>query len=51
MLLTRNLLQQDAGGLRGTLRRRWRHVLVDEWQDTNRVQYDIVRGEIWVIDG
>lgn len=45
MLLTRNLLLESRGpaGLRATLQRRWRHVLVDEWQDTNRVQYDVIR--------
>lgn len=45
MLLTRDLLAANDGpaSLRATLQRRWRHVLVDEWQDTNRVQYDVVR--------
>ncbi|GAB5036221.1 atp-dependent dna helicase [Nannochloropsis oceanica] len=47
LLLTRELLMEEGreGGkiLREVLQRRWRHVLVDEWQDTNRVQYDIIR--------
>ena len=47
LLLTRALLMEEGreGGRapRDVLQRRWRHVLVDEWQDTNRVQYDIIR--------
>ena len=34
------LAHEDTGG---RLRLRFRHVLVDEFQDTNRVQYDLVR--------
>jgi DNA helicase-2/ATP-dependent DNA helicase PcrA len=36
------LLRRDAG-LRRRLRRRFRHVLVDEYQDTNRAQLDLVK--------
>lgn len=40
LLYWRALLQQPAIAER--LRRRWAHVLVDEYQDVNRVQVDIV---------
>jgi DNA helicase-2/ATP-dependent DNA helicase PcrA len=40
LLKTLALFDTDAAG---ALRTRFRHVLVDEFQDTNRVQYDLVR--------
>jgi DNA helicase-2/ATP-dependent DNA helicase PcrA len=36
------LLRQDAA-LRGRLHEEWRHILVDEFQDANTVQYALVR--------
>ncbi len=36
-------LFDDAEAARHALRTRFRHVLVDEFQDTNRVQYELVR--------
>jgi DNA helicase-2/ATP-dependent DNA helicase PcrA len=42
LLYWRSLLGQPA--LAERLRRRWDHVLVDEYQDVNRVQVDIVTG-------
>jgi DNA helicase II / ATP-dependent DNA helicase PcrA len=42
LLKTRDLLQQNAP-VREYYQRRFRYVLVDEYQDTNRAQYDIVR--------
>lgn len=42
LLETRKLLQQ-CDEIRRTLQSRYHHVLVDEWQDTNTVQYDIVK--------
>ncbi|MHC4714678.1 MAG: ATP-dependent helicase, partial [Planctomycetota bacterium] len=42
LLMTVRLLEDDARALR-KLRRRFEFILVDEFQDTNRVQYDIAR--------
>ncbi|KAL3768470.1 hypothetical protein ACHAW5_000367 [Stephanodiscus triporus] len=42
ILLTRELLMHHPE-VREILHRRWRHVLVDEFQDTSRVQLDLVR--------
>ncbi|KAL3809735.1 hypothetical protein ACHAXA_003885 [Cyclostephanos tholiformis] len=42
ILLTRELLLHHPE-VRAILHRRWRHVLVDEFQDTSRVQLDLVR--------
>ena len=42
LLKTRDLLEQNAQ-VREYYQRRFRYVLVDEYQDTNRAQYDIVR--------
>jgi DNA helicase-2/ATP-dependent DNA helicase PcrA len=42
LLKTRDLLAQSAD-VRERYQRRFHYVLVDEYQDTNRVQYDIVR--------
>jgi DNA helicase-2/ATP-dependent DNA helicase PcrA len=41
LLKVLELLGQESAGR--ALRMRFRHVLVDEFQDTNRVQYDLVR--------
>lgn len=38
---TRRLLQESSD-VRIQLQERYRHVLVDEWQDTNNVQFDVV---------
>lgn len=40
--LTYRLLRQNAGVLRA-LRLAWTHVCVDEFQDTNKAQYDILK--------
>jgi DNA helicase-2/ATP-dependent DNA helicase PcrA len=40
--LTVTLLRENPG-VRETYRRRFRHVLVDEYQDTNHAQYSLVR--------
>jgi DNA helicase II / ATP-dependent DNA helicase PcrA len=40
--LTRDLLREDAALLAET-RRRWPHVLVDEFQDTDSLQYELLR--------
>jgi len=42
MLLTRELLLRNPE-VREILHRRWRHVLVDEFQDTSQIQLDLVR--------
>ncbi|KAL7536087.1 hypothetical protein ACHAXR_006911 [Thalassiosira sp. AJA248-18] len=42
ILLTRELLLRHPG-VREVLHRRWRHILVDEFQDTSQVQLDLVR--------
>jgi DNA helicase II / ATP-dependent DNA helicase PcrA len=47
LLRTATLLRKDAG-VRDELRARWRHVLVDEYQDTNRAQFliaSLIAGE------
>ncbi|MCL1923315.1 MAG: UvrD-helicase domain-containing protein [Propionibacteriaceae bacterium] len=36
------VLLRDHGDLREKYRRRFRHVLVDEYQDTNRAQYELI---------
>lgn len=41
LLETRRLLQ-NSEDTRETLQETYKHVLVDEWQDTNHVQFDIV---------
>jgi len=41
LLETRKLLETDPDSLK-ELQRRYQHILVDEWQDTNIVQFDIV---------
>ncbi|MGI3786615.1 MAG: ATP-dependent helicase, partial [Janthinobacterium lividum] len=43
LIMTTVHLIQAFGDLRETLRRRFRHVLVDEYQDTNHAQYVLVR--------
>lgn len=43
LLLKTKMLLQLHPDVREQLRARWRHVLVDEWQDTNSPQYDLVR--------
>lgn len=40
LLFTAEVLRQDAG-VRGELQRRWRHLLIDEYQDTNHAQFVI----------
>eukprot|EP00639_Heterosigma_akashiwo_P011138 CAMPEP_0206368694 /NCGR_PEP_ID=MMETSP0294-20121207/4824_1 /ASSEMBLY_ACC=CAM_ASM_000327 /TAXON_ID=39354 /ORGANISM="Heterosigma akashiwo, Strain CCMP2393" /LENGTH=533 /DNA_ID=CAMNT_0053815247 /DNA_START=365 /DNA_END=1963 /DNA_ORIENTATION=+ len=42
LLRTLELLRTEDAAL-AKLRRRWRQILVDEWQDTNSIQYDLVR--------
>jgi len=42
LLWTANLLEQDAG-VRQRYARRYEHILVDEFQDTNMAQYQILR--------
>jgi len=48
LLLPVQLLSQNAQ-VRGYWHRRFRHVLVDEYQDTNRTQYDLIK--LIVADG
>ena len=43
IMVTVNLLPGLARGGRGSTARRFRHVLVDEYQDTNHAQYILVR--------
>ncbi|MBF6949374.1 UvrD-helicase domain-containing protein, partial [Acinetobacter baumannii] len=43
LIMTTVHLIQAFPDLRETLRRRFRHVLVDEYQDTNHAQYVLVR--------
>lgn len=40
LLKTRNLLKKH-GGLRTLYQNRWRHIHIDEYQDTNFIQYEI----------
>lgn len=40
LLFTAELLRKDAG-VRGELQRRWTHLLIDEYQDTNHAQFVI----------
>ncbi len=42
LVLTRRLLTEHAG-VRTELRRRYRRIFVDEFQDTDRVQFEIIR--------
>jgi DNA helicase-2/ATP-dependent DNA helicase PcrA len=42
LIKTRDLLEADAN-VRERYQRRFHYVLVDEYQDTNRIQYDLVR--------
>ena len=48
LLLPVQLLQQNEQ-VRSYWHRRFRHVLVDEYQDTNRTQYDLIK--LLVVDG
>jgi DNA helicase-2/ATP-dependent DNA helicase PcrA len=43
LLLKTKTLLQLYDDVRDELRSRWKHVLVDEWQDTNSPQYDLVK--------
>ncbi len=43
LIMTVVHLLQGFGDLRESYRRRFRHVLVDEYQDTNHAQYELVR--------
>ena len=43
LLLATRWLLVASPDVRAALQRRYRHVLVDEWQDLNVVQYDILR--------
>ncbi len=43
LLLTTLRLFEEAPDVLGYYRQRYQHVLVDEYQDTNRAQYEIVR--------
>src|SRR5262249_26513636 len=43
LLLPALALKNDAD-FRADLEGRWRHVLIDEYQDTNQAQYEIARG-------
>ncbi len=40
LLLTARMLRDDAG-VRGECQSRWRYILIDEYQDTNRAQFEI----------
>ena len=42
LMYTRILLQENAE-VREKYQRKWSHILVDEFQDTNQVQYDLLR--------
>lgn len=42
LVLTASLLR-DNEQVRGACRARWRHLLIDEYQDTNRAQFEIAR--------
>ncbi|MEX0932341.1 MAG: UvrD-helicase domain-containing protein, partial [Parcubacteria group bacterium] len=42
LLKTRNLLRDDAE-VRAFYQKRWRYIHIDEYQDTNKVQYEISR--------
>ncbi len=42
LLRTLRLIRSDEG-VRDTLRERFHHITIDEYQDTNRVQYEIAR--------
>jgi DNA helicase-2/ATP-dependent DNA helicase PcrA len=44
LLLETATLLRDAPEVRDKYRARWQHLLVDEFQDTNTVQYQLVRG-------
>lgn len=43
LLLRTLLLIRDNAEVREKLRERWQHLTIDEYQDTNRVQYEIAR--------
>ena len=43
LLLRTLLLVRDNAEVRESLRDRWHHLTIDEYQDTNRVQYEIAR--------
>ena len=40
LLLTARMLSRD-GAIRGELQGRWRYIMIDEYQDTNRAQFQI----------
>lgn len=42
ILYTRDLLHHNAD-VRGQLRQRWTHILIDEFQDTSQVQLDLIK--------
>lgn len=42
LLKTLDLLEKNTG-VRALLQNQWRYIHIDEYQDTNKVQYDIVR--------
>jgi DNA helicase-2/ATP-dependent DNA helicase PcrA len=43
LLMRTVIAMREDPGLLGSLRRRFRHVLVDEYQDTNHAQYQLVK--------
>jgi len=43
LLLVVAKMLRDNVGVRERWRRKFRHILIDEYQDTNRIQYEIVR--------
>ncbi len=43
LLLRTLLLLQEEAHVRQALQERWHHLTIDEYQDTNRVQYEIAR--------
>ncbi len=43
LLMYTRILLQEHEEVRAKYQRKWSHILVDEFQDTNRVQYDLLR--------
>jgi DNA helicase-2/ATP-dependent DNA helicase PcrA len=43
LILLSYILLRDNSDVRSTIQERWRHVLVDEFQDTNPAQFEIIR--------